>query len=213
MAEHYEIHADNPEPRIIEAVVQAMRDGAVILYPTDTVHAIGCELTNKEGQKRIRALRQLDDDKPLTFVCSSLSHISDYASVSDMAYKLLRRLVPGPYTFLLPASRLVPKLVMNARRKTAGIRVPAHRICQTIISDLATPLISMSAKLPHADPPESLDDLHAMFDHHVDIIIEEMQYGDHHPGMGQVSTMIDLTGPQPDIIREGLGLEEAEKWM
>jgi tRNA threonylcarbamoyl adenosine modification protein (Sua5/YciO/YrdC/YwlC family) len=116
MAVRYKIHADNPQLRLIEAAVEQLRRGAVVLYPTDTVYAIGCDMNNKEGQERIRKIRSLPADKPLTFVASSLSNISEYAHISNQAYQLLRRLIPGPYTFILPATKLVPRLVLNPKR-------------------------------------------------------------------------------------------------
>ena len=113
----YKIHPENPQTREIEAVKDALRRGALILYPTDTVYAIGCDLTVKSAVQRVRKLKQLANDKPLTFLCSSLSNIADYARVSDAAYRIIKRLIPGPYTFLLPATKQVPRLVMSPKRE------------------------------------------------------------------------------------------------
>ena len=190
-------------------MVDALHRGAVILYPTDTVYAIGCDLLSKSGQERIRQLRKLPESKPLTFVVPSISYVSEYGLVSDTAYKVIRRLVPGPYTFLLPATKLVPKLVLNPKRKTTGIRVPDHPICQTLIKHLGNPLISMSAKLPDAEDPESLDALCDLFDPHVDMIIIDELSPFSSPTSGPVSTMIDFTGDEPVIAREGLGIDLA----
>ena len=129
MATLYKIHPDNPQSRKIEAVVEVLKQGGVALYPTDTVYAIGCDLQHKGAVQRVRQLKQLANDKPLTFLCSSLSNIADYAHVSDPAYRIIRRFIPGPYTFLLPATKAVPRLVMNPKRKTSGIRVPNSPIC------------------------------------------------------------------------------------
>jgi tRNA threonylcarbamoyl adenosine modification protein (Sua5/YciO/YrdC/YwlC family) len=208
MATRVTIHPENPQSRLIDMVVEKLQRGAVMLYPTDTVYAIGCDINSKAGQTRIRKLRDLPDAKPLTFVASSISQISDYAKISDNAYQVIRQLVPGPYTFLLPATKLVPSLVLNPKRKTTGIRVPDHFLCQTIIAELGNPVISMSAKLPDWDEPTTNEELFDIFDPHVDIIIEfDAEYrspdGDH------LSTMIDFTGELPEIIREGLGIELA----
>ena len=212
MSERIVVHPATPQMRLIDSIVERLRRGAVILYPTDTVYAIGCDIHNKAGQERIRKIRRLPDDKPLTFVTSSLSDISDYAHISDTAYHILRHLVPGPYTFLLPASKLVPKLVLNPRRKTTGIRVPANPICQMLISELGNPFISMSARLPDHDSAETLDDLIEQFDNFVDIVIDDEE-AYHSPYSDSLSTMIDLTDEQPRIVREGLGMELATQYV
>ena len=132
MAKLYELHPQNPQQRVIEQIVRQLKQGAVMLYPTDTVYAIGCDLTSKSAVTKVRQIKQLANDKPLTFLCSSLSNIASYAQVSDRAYRIMKHLIPGPYTFLLPATKLVPKLVMNPKRKTTGIRVPNQAICQEL---------------------------------------------------------------------------------
>ena len=212
MADKYILHPDNPQMRIISEIVDRLRHGAVMLYPTDTVYAIGCDITNKAGHERIRKVRRLPEDKPLTFVTSSLSNIAEYAHISDTSYHVLRHLVPGPYTFLLQASKLVPKLVMNPRRKTTGIRVPDNIICQILIKELENPLISMSARMPGFSVAEDAEDLFAQFENSVDIIVEDGSVF-RSPYDGSISTMIDLTDEVPSIVREGLGLELAEKYM
>jgi tRNA threonylcarbamoyl adenosine modification protein (Sua5/YciO/YrdC/YwlC family) len=213
MAIRYILHPSHPQLRSIYTIVDELHHGAIMLYPTDTVYAIGCDISNKNAQERIRKLRNIPEDKPLTFVASSLSNISDYAHISDTAYHILRNLVPGPYTFLLPASKLVPKLVLNPRRKTTGIRVPDNAICQILIHELQAPVISMSAYLPNRPEPESLEELFELFDPFVDIIIDdESEYRS--PFVSEnLSTMIDLTDDIPEIHREGLGIELARKFL
>ncbi|MBE0643680.1 MAG: threonylcarbamoyl-AMP synthase [Bacteroidetes bacterium] len=210
MATRYNIHPENPQMRLINQVVDQLQKGAVMLYPTDTVYAIGCDINSKAGQQRIRKIRNLPDNKPLTFVASSISQISDYAKISDSAYQVIRQLVPGPYTFLLPATRLVPNLVLNSKRTTTGIRVPDHFLCQLLIAELGNPLVSMSAKLETWDEPTYNEELFDTFESLVDIIIEidaeyRSPYGDH------LSTMIDFTGDVPQLVREGLGIELASQ--
>mgnify|MGYP000468815921 FL=1 len=210
MATRFKIHPDNPQLRMVDAVVEQLHRGAVMLYPTDTVFAIGCDIRSKAGQERIRRMRSLPDSKPLTFVASDISQISDYAKISDSAYQVIRQLVPGPYTLLLPATKMVPNLVLNSKRKITGIRVPDNFLCQMLIAELGNPLISMSAKLPDWDEPSSNEELYDLFDPLVDIIIEadaeyRSPFGDH------LSTMIDFTNDVPEITREGLGIELAEK--
>ncbi len=175
-----------------------------MLYPTDTVYAIGCDLNDKNAVQRVRQLKQLSNNKPLTFLCSSLSNIAEYAVVTDNAYRLMRRLIPGPYTFLLPATKQVPKLVVEPKRKTTGIRVPDRPICQEILQNLGNPIISTSAHLPDQDEFVMAEKakLFDLFDKLVDIIIDD----DQEPGY-QTSSIIDFTDKEPKVVREGLGWE------
>jgi len=213
MATVYSIHPETPQERVLETVAQALKDGAIMLYPTDTVYAIGCDLNVKSAVEKVRFLKRMSNEKPLTFLCSSLSNIADYAHVSDDAYRLMKRLIPGTYTFLLPATKLVPKLVMNPKRKTSGIRVPDQVVCQSLLKTLGNPIISTSAYLPNdsGELPTLGYEKARLFDamdKQVDIILD-----DGSDVTTEVSTIIDLTGDQPEIIREGLGIEEAESWM
>ncbi|WP_204154439.1 L-threonylcarbamoyladenylate synthase [Leptolyngbya sp. CCY15150] len=209
MATIYEIHPDTPQTRRIESIRDALKRGAVMLYPTDTVYAIGCDLNVKSAVARVRQLKQLSNEKPLTFLCPSLSNISDYAWVSDHAYRIIKRLIPGPYTFLLPATKLVPKLVMNPKRKTTGIRVPNNSICQALIAALDNPVVSTSALSAFSSDDRILSQAE-LFDHLdrlVDIIIDDggdMSY--------KVSTVLDLTD-EPTVVRKGLGWEAASSWV
>ncbi len=212
MATIYSVHPENPQIRRIEEIRDALQNGAVMLYPTDTVYAIGCDLNVKSAVERVRRLKQLSNDKPLTFLCSSLSNITQYAHVSDPAYRIMRSLIPGPYTFLLPATKLVPRLVMNPKRKTTGIRVPDHAVCQALLAALGNPIISTSAHLPDEDGKTPAADLEQArlfdeFDGLVDIIVDDGK----EPGF-QVSTIVDMTSSEPAIVRKGLGWEAATTW-
>jgi tRNA threonylcarbamoyl adenosine modification protein (Sua5/YciO/YrdC/YwlC family) len=212
MATVYTVHPENPQIRRIEEIRSALQNGAVMLYPTDTVYAIGCDLNVKSAVERVRRLKQLSNDKPLTFLCSSLSNIAHYAWVSDPAYRIMRSLIPGPYTFLLPATKLVPRLVMNPKRRTVGIRVPNHPVCQALLLALENPIISTSAHLADEDGNTPAVDLERAklfdeFDSLVDIIVDDGK----EPG-SQVSTIVDMTGEEPVIVRKGLGWEAATDW-
>lgn len=212
MATIYTVHPDNPQPRLIKQIVDALKDGAVMLYPTDTVYAIGCDLNAKSAVERVRRLKQLANDKPLTFLCPSLSNIAQYAVVSDKAYRIMKHLIPGSYTFLLPATKLVPRLVMNPKRKTSGIRVPDHSVCQALLQELGNPIISTSAYLidEEGEMPTMGLERAKLFDHldnMVDIIVDE----ESESGF-QVSTIIDMTTEEPVIVRKGQGWEEASAW-
>lgn len=205
MATVYQLHPENPQAYQVAKICEALRAGAVILYPTDTVYAIGCDLNAKSAVTRVRQIKQLANDKPLTFLCPSLSNIATYAQVSDPAYRLIRRLIPGPYTFLLPATKLVPRLVMTPKRKTTGIRVPNHAICQALLDTLGNPIISTSAPsvIPEAERPQFSVELFDRLDKLVDVIIDDD--GTHLSS--RVSTILDLTDDEPVVIRKGLGWE------
>jgi tRNA threonylcarbamoyl adenosine modification protein (Sua5/YciO/YrdC/YwlC family) len=218
MAKIFTVHPDNPQIRRIEEIKSALSSGAVMLYPTDTVYAIGCDLNAKSAVERVRKIKQLANDKPLTFLCPSLSNVATYAFVSDTGYRIMKRLIPGPYTFLLPATKLVPRLAQNPKRKTTGIRVPNHTVCLALLTALGNPIISTSAHLPPdevgdgigANPESSLSqvELFDRLDDLVDVIVdtgEEPTY--------DVSTILDLTGDQPMITRRGLGWEAAAAWV
>jgi tRNA threonylcarbamoyl adenosine modification protein (Sua5/YciO/YrdC/YwlC family) len=220
MATIHKLHPDNPQPRAIAQIISALRDGAIMLYPTDTVYAIGCDLMSKSAVQRVRQLKQMSNDKPLTFLCSSLSNISEYAEVTNVNYRIMKGLVPGPFTFILPATKLVPKLVLNPKRKTTGIRFPNHGVSQTLIEALGNPIISTSANLVEEEINEDDFDHQngkqknvlgstkmELFDHFyklVDLIIDDgsdYTYG--------VSTILDLTDDlHPQILRQGLGKVE-----
>lgn len=218
MATIYTVHPDNPQARTIEQIREALRNGAVMLYPTDTVYAIGCDLNAKSAVERVRQIKQLSNDKPLTFLCPSLSNVATYAIVSDAAYRIMKHLIPGTYTFLLPATKLVPRLVQNPKRKTTGIRVPNHRVCLALLNALENPIISTSAHLPQAEDEQAISvetetnisrvELFDRLDKLVDVIVDDGS----EPGY-QVSTILDFTGEEPVITRKGLGWEEAAAWI
>jgi tRNA threonylcarbamoyl adenosine modification protein (Sua5/YciO/YrdC/YwlC family) len=218
MATIYEVHPVAPQKNRIEKIKKALKDGAVMLYPTDTVYAIGCDINSKSAVERVRKIKQLSNDKPLTFLCSSLSNIADYAAVSDEAYRIIKRLIPGPYTFLLPATKLVPRLVMTPKRKTTGIRVPDHPLCFTLLEALGNPIISTSAHITTDDegaapvPAATAEsfgkaELFDCLSKLVDVIVDDGS----DPGY-QVSTILDLTEGEPIVVRRGLGWEAVAVW-
>lgn len=219
MATLYTVHPDTPQTRTIEQITDALKKGAVMLYPTDTVYAIGCDLNVKSAVERVRRIKQLSNDKPLTFLCPSLSNVATYAWVTDSAYRIMKRLIPGPYTFLLPTTKLVPQLVMSPKRKTTGIRVPDHPVCQALLQTLGNPIISTSAHLVSEDETGITDEaemagsvsrveLFDRLENLVDVIVDngaEPRF--------EVSTILDLTTEEPAILRRGLGWEVAADWL
>lgn len=213
MATLYELNPDNPQIRDIEEITKELKKGAVMLYPTDTVYAIGCDINAKSAVQRVRELKNLSNQKPLTFLCSSLSNISEYAIVHDEAYYIMKRLIPGPYTFILPTTKLVPKLVMSPKRKTTGIRVPEQNVCQSLLKSLNNPIISTSAHIMNEEGEYPSYDwekvkLFDYFEKKVDIIIDDYT----EPGY-EVSTIIDFSTIPPVIVRQGLGWEELQQWF
>jgi tRNA threonylcarbamoyl adenosine modification protein (Sua5/YciO/YrdC/YwlC family) len=206
-AEVLTIHPLTPEMRKIEKVAEMLREGAVMIYPTDTGYTLGCRLSNKNGIEKIRQIRNVESGKSLTFLCDSLTHLSDFAKVSDQAYKTMKGLIPGPYTFILPASKQVPFLAQDAKRKTAGIRVPRHPISVLLLKSLGEPIISISAKYPD-NPDASYDEIVDYYAKQVDIAVklEEPDF------VGQ-STIIDMTGDEFVITREGAGMDLLEDFL
>jgi tRNA threonylcarbamoyl adenosine modification protein (Sua5/YciO/YrdC/YwlC family) len=214
MAKLYEIHPENPQARSLDEIVQKLRNGAVMLYPTDTVYAIGCDLQSKSAIERVRQIKKLANDKPLTFLCHSLSDIATYAIVSDAAYRLMKHCVPGPYTFILPATKLVPKIVQDPKRKTTGIRVPQNNLCQELMSRLGNPLISTSAHTKEEDQDgeefAQIDKalLFDYFDNLIDIAIDDGSLA-----TDRTSTILDMTTTEPAVIRQGAGWDEISPWL
>ncbi len=192
------INPHTPPQRLIDRVVKILDQGGVIAYPTDTYYGVGCDIMNKKAISRIYQIRQRKKTKPFSFVCSDLKNISHYAKVSNYAYKTMRRLLPGPYTFILEGSRQVPKMMLT-KRKTTGIRVPDHAICVKLVKGLGRPILSTSAK--SLDNTDFFDPslIHDYFGKRIDVVID----GGIVPG--QPSSVISLIDDEPKVIREGLG--------
>ncbi|RDB04483.1 L-threonylcarbamoyladenylate synthase [Runella aurantiaca] len=200
-AEFLHIHPQTPEPRKIQQVVNSLRNGGIVIYPTDTVYALGCDIHNARAVERIARIKGIKPQKnDFSFICHDLSHISDYARVSNAAFKVMKRLLPGPFTFILEANNKVPKVLAN--RKTVGIRVPDHPITRMIVFELDHPIITTSIKDDEDEIMEYPTDPEIIFErfqHQVDIVIDG--------GFGGLipSTVIDATDDNFDIIREGAG--------
>lgn len=193
-----EINPFNPQHRLIKQVADRLRNGAVICYPTDTGYGIGCDMFNSKAIKRLVQLKNRPKNKPFSFMCSDLTHIAKYAHVSNTAYRLLKKSLPGPYTFVLPATKLVPK-VMVTKQKTVGIRVTENQISQLLISVLGNPIVNTSLPAEDEPPPGEPFEIDLMIGNRVDLII------DGGPVYPDPSSLIDLTGDYPIILREGKG--------
>jgi len=194
------IHPENPQPRLVKQVVECLRDGGVIVYPTDTIYGIGCDISQQKAIERICKIKNIDPQKAqLSFICRDLSNLSDYTkSIDTPLYRMLKNYLPGPYTFILPASKQVPK-ILQSKKSTVGLRVPDNVICQYILSELGNPILS--ASLP-GDMVEEYTDpeiIHDRFEKLVDIVIDG--------GAGGMipSTIVDCTTDEWSIVRQGLG--------
>jgi tRNA threonylcarbamoyl adenosine modification protein (Sua5/YciO/YrdC/YwlC family) len=194
------IHPVNPQPRLIRQAVAAIRDGSVVVYPTDSTYALGCLIGDKEAMERIRRIRDADKNHNFTLVCRDLSEIAKYARVDNSQYRTLRAFTPGPYTFLLEATREVPKRLQNPKRRTIGIRVPDSPIVALLLAELGEPIMSSSLLLP--GETESMTDpqeIKARLEHQVDLVI------DGGSGGLEPSSVVDLSSGVPLVIRSGKG--------
>jgi tRNA threonylcarbamoyl adenosine modification protein (Sua5/YciO/YrdC/YwlC family) len=194
------IHPVSPQPRLVRQAVAAMRAGSVVVYPTDSCYALGCLIGDKEAMERIRRIREADKHHNFTLVCRDLSEIARYARVDNTQYRTLRAFTPGPYTFLLEATREVPKRLQNPKRRTIGIRVPDNEIVKALLAELGEPVMSSTLLLPGEEVP--MTDPHEIRDrlqHVVDLVVDGGA-GGHTP-----SSVVDLTGPAPVVVRRGLG--------
>ncbi len=192
------INPINPQERLIRKVADALKQGGIIAYPTDTFYGIGCDIMNKKAIEKIYQIKQRNKNKPFSFICSGLKNISRYAKVSNYAYRTMKRLLPGPYTFILEGSKMVPKMMLT-KRKTAGIRVPDNRICIDLIRQLGNPIISTSASLPNNDILQDPSLIHEHLNSRLDFVI------DGGPVPDRPSSVISLIHDEPEVLREGLG--------
>ena len=192
------INTDNPQNRHIKTAVTILKKGGVIIYPTDTFYGIGCDIMNKKAIEKIYKIKQRDKKQPFSFICPDLKEIYKYAKVSNFAYRNMKRLLPGPYTFILSGSKMVPKIMLTKRR-TAGIRVPDNKIATIIAMELGNPIISTSATDQDGTPLEDPAFIYDIFNKRVDLVIDS---GKVH---GKASSVISLIDDIPEIIRHGAG--------
>ena len=200
MSQFFQIHPQNPQLRLIRQAVELLRDGAVIVYPTDSAYALGCHMGDKKALERIIRIRQLSEKHNFTLICRDLSEISTYAKVSNMAYRILNNHTPGPYTFILPATRDVPRRLMHPKRRTIGLRVPDHKITRALLDGLNEPLMSTTLILPgESVPMTDVDEIRRLLEHQVELVIDGGSCGI------DPSTVVDMTDDMPRVIRIGRG--------
>ena len=200
MAQYFSIHPDNPQPRLIQQAAEIFRNGGVVAYPTDSSYALGCVIGDKAAQERIRAIRGVDENHHFTLVCRNLAEIAVYARVDNTQFRLLKANTPGSYTFILQASREVPRRLQNPKRSTIGLRVPDHAVTLALLEALDAPLLSMTLQLPEDDAPlNEAWEIRDRLEKRVDLVIDA--------GACDVlpTTVIDLTGETPELVRLGKG--------
>lgn len=196
--EFYELHPVTPQLRYINKAIDVLRSGGIIIYPTDTVYGFGCDIFDNEALERIYSIKNEAGTKLFSFICSDLKDISKYAKVSDYAYKMMKKLLPGPYTFVLPAAKDVPKK-LRTKRKTVGIRIPDHQIALTLVKELGHPIISTSVTTRLGEILYEPMEIQAIFNPHIELMLSTGALN------GKPSSIIDLSGDTPEIIREGAG--------
>lgn len=200
MAQYFLIHPTHPQQRLIAQAACIVRDGGVIAYPTDSCYALGCHTGDKAAMERMRRIRRVDDKHHLTLLCRDLSEIAAFARVDNAQYRLLKRLTPGSYTFILEATRELPRRILHPRRKTIGIRVPDHAVAHALLVELGEPLLSTTAILPDEESPATDGlELRQRVQHDIDLVLDGGSCG------LLPTTVIDLTGAQPVVLRRGKG--------
>ncbi len=200
MAQFFQIHPDNPNARLVRQAAELLRTGAVIVYPTDSGYAIGCHLDDKDAVARIRQIRDLDEQHLLTLVCRDLSELANYARVDNVQFRLLKNNTPGAYTFILQATKEVPRRLQHPKRSTIGVRIPDHPVALALLQELGEPILSTTLIL--ADSPYPLtdvDEIRAALEQKVDLVIAGGSVG------LESTTVIDLTGASPQLLRKGCG--------
>jgi len=200
MAQFFSIHPVNPQPRLIARAAEIVRDGGVIAYPTDSCYALGCRIGDKDAMVRMRRIRGMDEERHLTLMCRDLTQIGAYANVDNARFRLLKKLTPGSYTFILPASREVPRRLLHPRRRTIGVRVPDHPVAQALLAELGEPLLSATLVLPGDEHPlNDAEEIRSRLERQIEAVLDSGACGI------EPSTVVDMTGPVPEVVRIGKG--------
>lgn len=200
MARYYDVHPENPQRRSINQVVDLVRDGGLIAYPTDSCFALGCQLGNKEGLDRIRTIRHLDDRHHFTLMCADFAQLGQFVQISNAVFRAVKASTPGSYTFILPATKEVPRRLLHPKKKTVGVRIPEHATTQALLAELGEPMLSSTLLLPdHSEPMTQGWEIKEELDHLVDAVIDSGDCG------VEPTTVVDLSGDEPEIIRNGAG--------
>src|SRR6476660_1358408 len=200
MARYFDVHPDNPQPRAIRQVVDLLRADGLIAYPTDSCFAFGCQLGNKDGLERIREIRRLDDRHHFTLVCRDFAQLGQFVRISNAVFRLVKSATPGSYTFILPATKEVPRRMMHPRKHTVGVRIPDHRAAQALLAELGEPILSSTLLLPGQDEPMTQGwEIKEKLEHAVDAVLDSGDCGT------EPTTVIDFSQSEPEIVRRGAG--------
>ncbi|HEY9290060.1 MAG TPA: L-threonylcarbamoyladenylate synthase [Microlunatus sp.] len=200
MARYFDVHPQNPQRRSITQVVELIKEDGLIAYPTDSCYALGCQLGNKEGLDRIREIRKLDDKHHFTLVCRDFSQLGQFVQIDNSIFRSIKAATPGSYTFILPATKEVPRRMLHPKKKTVGARIPDHPVVQALLAELGEPLLSSTLLLPGYEEPLTQGwEIKEVLDHQVDAVIDS---GDCGP---DPTTVIDFRSPQPEVVRRGAG--------
>ena len=200
MSQYFTVHPTHPQARLIAQAAAIIRAGGIVAYPTDSCYAIGCRIGDKDAMQRLRNIRKIDDKHHLTLMCRDLSEIASYAQVDNVQYRLLKKLTPGSYTFILRASKEVPRRLLHPRRRTIGVRVPEHAVAHALLAALGEPLLSATLSLPGDTLPlNDGDEIRTRLEHALDLVLDAGSCGI------EPTTMVDLTGAAPELLRQGKG--------
>jgi tRNA threonylcarbamoyl adenosine modification protein (Sua5/YciO/YrdC/YwlC family) len=200
MAKYFDVHPDNPQPRTIAQVADSIRSGALIAYPTDSCYALGCRLGSRDGIERIRTIRQLDDRHHFTLVCQDFAQLGQFVRVDNDVFRAIKASTPGSYTFILPATREVPRMLQHPKKKTVGVRIPDHVVTQALLAELGEPLLSSTLLLPDEEEPMTQGwEIKDRLDHVLDGVVDSGDCGT------EPTTVIDFSGGEAEVVRHGAG--------
>jgi tRNA threonylcarbamoyl adenosine modification protein (Sua5/YciO/YrdC/YwlC family) len=200
MARYLDVHPDNPQPRLLAQIADALRDDQLIAYPTDSGYALGCRLGNRDGRDRILRIRGLDDKHHFTLMCRDFAQLGHFVQVNNTAFRAIKAATPGPYTFILPATQEVPRRLMHPKKKTVGVRIPDHVFVQALLETLDEPLLTSTLILPGETEPRSMGwEIKEELDHQVDVVVEAGET------LAEPTTVIDWSEGYPDVVRVGAG--------
>ena len=200
MARYLDLHPVNPQPRLISQVVEALRDDALIAYPTDSGYALGCQLGNRDGRDRILRIRQLDERHHFTLMCRDFAQLGQFVHIDNSAFRAIKAATPGPYTFILPATGEVPRRLMHPKKRTVGVRIPDHVVVCALLEELGEPILTSTLILPDEEDPRTLGwEIKEELDHQVDIVVEAGETS------AEPTTVVDWSEGYPEVVRVGAG--------
>ncbi|MFI8351195.1 L-threonylcarbamoyladenylate synthase [Streptomyces sp. NPDC085596] len=200
MAKYFDVHPENPQPRAVAQIADAVRSGSLIAYPTDSCYALGCKLGSKEGMERIRSIRRLDDRHHFTLMCQNFAQLGQFVRIDNDVFRAVKAATPGSYTFILPATREVPRMLLHPKKRTVGVRIPDHVVTQALLAELGEPLVSSTLLLPDEEEPLTQGwEIKDRLDHVVDAVVDSGECGT------EPTTVVDFSSGEAEIVRVGAG--------